>query len=52
MGNINSKNLKIGKEHHDKLKRYCDINGLKMYKIVEKWIDKHCNVKKDNLYGE
>ena len=42
MGNKNSKNLKIGEEHHDKLKKYCDANGFKMYRVVEKWIDQHC----------
>ena len=52
MGNKNSKNLKIGEEHHDKLKKYCDANGFKMYRDVEKWIDQHCKVKKDDLYGE
>ena len=52
MGNKNSKNLKIGEEHHNKLKKYCDENGFKMYRIVEKWIDQHCKVKKDDLYGE
>jgi len=52
MGNKNSKNLKIGEEHHNKLKNYCDVNGFKMYRVVEKWIDQHCKVKKDDLYGE
>mgnify|MGYP003772551597 FL=1 len=52
MGDRNSKNIKISQEHHIKLKKYCDDNGLKMYRVVEKWINQHCNSKKDNLYGE
>jgi len=45
------KNIKVSKKHHDLLKSYCDKNGLKMYKLVEKFIDTTCNLKKD-IYGE
>jgi hypothetical protein len=24
-----------------------DVNGLKMYRVIEKWVDQHCKVKKD-----
>ena len=33
------KNIKISKRHHEILKRHCDKQGLKIYKVVEKWID-------------
>ena len=41
---IKKKNLKISEKHHELLKEYCEKNGLKVYRIVEKWID-------ENLYG-
>ena len=44
------KNVKIS----EMLKIYCDKSGLKIYKVLEKWIDEHCktNVKKKDLYDE
>jgi len=45
------KNLKISKEVHQVLKTYCDDNGLKMYKFLEKLIMEKCKKKKD-IYGE
>jgi hypothetical protein len=45
------KNLKISEETHTILKRYCDRNGLKMYKFLENMILEKCSEKKD-IYGE
>jgi coproporphyrinogen III oxidase len=47
-----SKNVKISDKHHDMLKKYCEKNGLKIYKVLEKWIDEFCKPKKKDLYGE
>jgi hypothetical protein len=45
------KNLKISSETHSVLKKYCDKNGLKMYKFLENLILEKCQGKKD-IYGE
>jgi hypothetical protein len=45
------KNLKIDKDVHDVLKKYCDKRGLKMYKFLESLILEKCKDKKD-IYGE
>jgi hypothetical protein len=45
------KNLKISVEVHDLLKKYCDKNGIKMYRFLEKMIIEKCKDKKD-IYGE
>ena len=45
------KNLKISKEVHDVLKKYCDKQGIKMYRFLEKLILEKCQEKKD-IYGE
>jgi hypothetical protein len=45
------KNLKIDKDVHDVLKKYCDKRGLKMYKFLEGLILEKCKEKKD-IYGE
>ena len=45
------KNLKIKPEVHLLLKNYCDKNGLKMYKYLEKIISENCKEVKD-IYGE
>jgi hypothetical protein len=45
------KNLKISEETHQLLKKYCDENGLKIYKFLEKLIIDNCKKKKD-IYGE
>jgi hypothetical protein len=48
---IGKKNVKISEKHHDMLKTYCDKNGFKMYKLLEKWIETNCKPKKD-IYGD
>ena len=45
------KNLKISVESHDILKKYCDKNGIKMYRFLEILIMEKCKDKKD-IYGE
>ena len=45
------KNLKISVEVHDILKKYCDKNGIKMYRFLEKLIIEKCKEKKD-IYGD
>jgi hypothetical protein len=47
-----SKNVKISEKHHEILKSYCDKNGLKIYRVIEKWIDDLSKVKKKDIYGE
>jgi len=53
MSNNNKKikNLKISIEVHELLKNYCDKNGIKMYRFLEKLILEKCKEKKD-IYGE
>jgi len=48
------KNVKISEKHHNILKKHCEDNGLKIYKILEKWIDTHCKVKEKSkdMYGD
>jgi len=53
------KNIKISEKHHTMLKEYCDNNGLKIYKVIHKWIDETCKPKKTNeisgkrdIYGD
>ena len=48
---IKIKNLKISIEAHDILKNYCDKNGIKMYRFLEKLIIEKCKDKKD-IYGD
>lgn len=45
------KNLKISKEVHDILKRYCEKRGIKIYRFLETLILEKCADKKD-IYGE
>jgi hypothetical protein len=45
------KNIKISEESHDLLKKYCEDNGLKIYKFLELLIQKTCRKEKD-IYGE
>jgi hypothetical protein len=45
------KNLKISSETHEVLKKYCDKNGIKIYKFVERLIIEKCKEKPD-IYGE
>jgi coproporphyrinogen III oxidase len=46
------KNIKISDRHHDMLKKHCEKNGLKVYRLIEKWIDEYCKPKVKDLYGE
>lgn len=47
------KNIKISERHHEILKKYCDQNGLKIYKVLEKLIDGLIKTtKKDKLYDD
>lgn len=46
------KNVKISENHHIKLKDYCDRTGMKMHRMVEKWIDNLLTEKKTDIYGE
>lgn len=47
------KNIKISEKHHEILKRYCDQNGLKIYKVLEKLIEGLMKtIKKDKLYDD
>jgi hypothetical protein len=45
------KNLKISIEVHDILKGYCEKNGIKMYRFLERLITEKCKEKKD-IYGD
>ena len=45
------KNLKISKEAHDVLKKYCEKRGIKIYRFLEKLIMDKCVDPKD-IYGE
>ncbi len=53
MSNNNKKikNLKISLEVHNILKTYCDKNGIKMYRFLERLIIEKCKDKKD-IYGD
>lgn len=51
------KNVKISQKHHDLLKTYCDNKGLKIYRVLEKFIEdltkpKEEKPKKRDLYGD
>jgi hypothetical protein len=52
MSKENLKNIKVSGKHHEMLKDYCDKNGLKIYKVVQKWIEETCKPKKKDLYGD
>jgi hypothetical protein len=45
------KNIKIDPKVHERLKKYCDKRGLKIYKFLENLIVETCKEKKD-IYGE
>ncbi len=54
-----TKNVKISEKHHNMLKEHCDKNGLKIYKLIQKWIDETCKPnkvnetsKKKDIYGD
>lgn len=46
------KNVKINEKHHKILKEHCDKNGMKIHKVIEKWIDELNKTKKKDIYGE
>jgi hypothetical protein len=48
----NQKNVKISEKHHEMLKQHCEKNGLKIYKVLEKFIEDLCKPKKKDLYGD
>jgi hypothetical protein len=45
------KNIKISKESHELLKKYCDKTGIKIHRLLEQLIKEKCSTKKD-IYGE
>jgi hypothetical protein len=45
------KTLKISAETHNMLKVYCDKQGVKMYRLLERMIIDVCKEKPD-IYGE
>jgi len=47
-----SKNVKISEKHHEILKTHCEKNGLKIYKVLERWIEDYCKPKKKDIYGD
>lgn len=53
-----TKNIKISEKHHQILKSYCDKTGMRMYRVIEKWIDgldktkKDDTIRKKDLYDE
>lgn len=49
---IKSKNVKISNEHHKLIKDFCQKNGQKIHRVIEKLIEEHCKPKKKDLYGE
>ena len=46
------KNVKISDKHHEMLKIHCEKSGLKIYKVLEKFIEDTCKPKKKDIYGE
>jgi hypothetical protein len=46
------KNIKISNKHHKLLKDYCNKNGFKIHKILEKWIEENLKLNKKDIYGE
>lgn len=53
------KNIKVSEKHHKMLKEHCDKNGLKIYKLVQKWIENTCKENKTtetsskkDIYGD
>ena len=49
--NKDIKNIKISKESHEILKKYCNKRGIVIYKFLENLIKEKCKEKKD-IYGE
>lgn len=58
MGDSTFKNIKISEYHHKILKEYCEVNGLKIHKVIQKCIEDVCknNAKpiqqKKDIYGD
>lgn len=52
MENNQKKNVKISSKHHELLKEYCDKNGSKVYRVLEKLIEELCKPKKKDIYGD
>jgi hypothetical protein len=52
MNKVVYKNVKISDRHHKVLKDHCDKNGLKIHKVLEKWIEENIKNKKKDIYGE
>lgn len=52
MNKVVYKNVKINERHHKVLKDHCDKNGLKIHKVLEKWIEENIKNKKKDIYGE
>jgi len=48
----NSKNVKISQHHHEMLKKFCDRNHQKMYRVLEKIIEEYCRPKRKDIYGD
>ena len=46
------KNVKISEKHHEMLKSHCEKSGLKIHKVLEKWIENFCTPKKKDIYGD
>ena len=46
------KNVKISEKHHEMLKDHCEKNGLKIYKVLEKFIEELTKPKKKDIYGD
>ena len=46
------KNVKISEKHHEMLKNHCDKNVLKIYKVLEKFVEEYCKPKKKDIYGD
>lgn len=49
---VKNKNIKISEKHHEVLKKYCALKGLKMFKVIEKMIDELTKHNRKDLYGE
>ncbi len=45
------KNIKISKESHEVLKKYCNKTGIKIHRLLEQLIMEKCSTKKD-IYGD
>lgn len=45
------KNIKISEASHTILKKYCEMNGLKIYGFLENLIKEKCRIQTD-IYGD